>query len=116
MIILKNFLIRLVIIAIPLLGWYFWSEYAFEVNRNKEHPTDVGLGMALVICFLLIVMCVGLLIDFIVRIKNKQYQIAITNIPFLLLFSIPILYINCQFGSYCEDCFCSWFIEFVKNS
>lgn len=112
--ILKNFLIRLLLIALPLIGFYFYSEMAFEANRQKEHPTDVGLGIALLLFFILVLISIGLTVDLIVRIKRKQYKTALTDIPFLMLFSIPILYINCQMGSYCEDCFCSWFFEAFK--
>ncbi len=112
---LKAFLIRLLIIGLPLLGLYFYAQMAFEANSKKEHPTDAGLGIAILLFNLLLIIVIGLIVDLIKRLKRKQYNIALTNVPFLLLFSIPILYIHCQMSSYCEDCFCSWFIDFIKN-
>jgi len=111
--ILIHFFARLLIISVPLLALYLFAEMSFKANREKEHPTDVGLGIAIVLFMLLCFLCFGLLIDSIYRIRRKEYGIALTNLPFLLLFSLPILYINCKMGSYCEDCFCSWFTELI---
>lgn len=108
---LKHFLIRLLIISIPLGILYGYSQMAFEANRQKEHTTDVGLGVAIILFFLLCFMAIGLIADFIIRLRTKQKTIALSNLPFLALFSIPILYIHCQMGDYCENCFCSWFIN-----
>lgn len=112
---LKHFLIRLLIVAVPLTALYFYAQMAFKANRQKEHPTDVGLGIALLLCAVLMVLGIALLTDLIVRIAKKQYTVALSNIPFLLLFLIPILYIACNMSSYCEDCFCNWVIETYKK-
>ena len=108
---LKHFLIRFLIIGLPLIGLYFYSQIAFEANLNKEHPVDAGLGIAILIFTVLFIMFVGLFIDLGVRMIKKQNKIALTNVPFLLLFIIPISYIGCQFTTNCEDCFCSWLIN-----
>ncbi|MFY7988060.1 MAG: hypothetical protein ACOVNP_04200 [Flavobacterium sp.] len=113
--IFKIFLKRLLITGLPLLGLYLFAQIAFENNSKSEHPKDVGLGIALLLFVILFILSVGLIIDFVIRIKRKQYKIAVTNVPFLLLFLFPILYIKCQMSGYCEDCFCSWLIETVKH-
>jgi hypothetical protein len=112
---LKNFLKRLLITGLPLLGLYLFAQISFKANRRSEHPVDAGLGIALLLFVILFILSVGLIIDFVIRIKSKQYKIAVTNVPFLLLFLFPIFYIKCQMGGYCEDCFCSWLIETVKH-
>lgn len=109
-----HFFARLLIVSVPLVALYFFAEMAFETNRQKEHPTDVGLGIAIVLGMMLCVMFMALLIDSIYRIRRKEFGIAMTNLPFLLVFSLPILYINCKMGSYCEDCFCSWFTGLIS--
>lgn len=113
--IFKSFLKRLLITGLPLLGLYFFAQISFESNSRREHPTDAGLGIAILLFIILFLMTVGLLKDLVVRIKRKQYKVAATNIPFLLLFLFPILYIKCQMSDYCEDCFCSWLIDIVKQ-
>jgi len=107
----RHLLLRLVIVTIPLLVLYFFSELAFKVNRQKVHPTDVGLGIALLLAFVLIILFIGFIADLIIRLRKKQYPIAIMNIPFLLAFSAPILNIVCLMTS--RGCFCSWIITTV---
>ena len=112
---LKSFCIRFLIISIPLAGLYFFAQTAFENNRKSEHPTDVGLGVAILFAFILIILFGGFFIDLIVKITKKQYDVAFLNTLFLLLFSLPILYISCRMSSYCESCFCSWIIDVFKD-
>jgi hypothetical protein len=109
-IILTHFFVRFLIVSLPLLGLYFIAQMSFKANREREHPVDAGLGIAILLFFMLCFMFVGLIIDSAYRIRKKQFNIALTNLPFLLLFTFPILYIYCQMG-YCEDCFCRWFLD-----
>ena len=102
----KHIIIRILAIAIPLLLLYFYSEMAFEANRQREHRTDVGLGIAFLLIFVLIILMVGFITDSIVRIYKKQYSIAMINVPFLLLFLIPVLYISCLFSREAFYCQC----------
>ena len=113
--ILQKFLVRILIAGVPLIGLYFYSKIAFEANTKREHPTDVGLGIGFLLFAILVLMSFGFIVDFIIRIKNKQYETSLINIPFLIIFSFPILYIKCQMSSYCKDCFCSWIIEIIKK-
>ncbi|WP_315057028.1 hypothetical protein [Chryseobacterium indoltheticum] len=102
----KHIIIRILAVAVPLLLLYFYSEMAFEANRQREHRTDVGLGIAFLLVFVLIILLVGFITDFIVRIYKKQYSIAMINVPFLLLFLIPVLYISCLFSREAFYCQC----------
>ena len=58
----------------------------------KEHPTDVGLGMAILLTLILVFLFVGFVIDLIVRTRNKQKQIARIDLVFIVLFAVSILY------------------------
>ena len=102
----KHIIIRILAIAIPLLLLYFYSEMAFEANRQLEHRTDAGLGIAFLLVFVLIILLVGFITDSIIRIYKKQYSIALINVPFLLLFLIPVLYISCLFSREAFYCQC----------
>jgi hypothetical protein len=90
--IIKPLALRIAIVAIPLFGWYVYSEIAYQANRMKEHPTDVGLGMAILLTMILFFLFIGFLIDLIVRIRNKQKQIANIDLVFIVLFAVPTLY------------------------
>jgi predicted permease len=108
---IKPFLIRLLIVAVPLLGLYCFAQMAFKANRSSEHPTDPGLGIAFLLIFILIILFIGFIIDFIRRLRYKQYQLAAIDSFFLLLFMIPIVYIGCLIAS--RDCFCKWLIDTI---
>ncbi|MDR2235894.1 MAG: hypothetical protein LBE92_07200 [Chryseobacterium sp.] len=103
--IVKPFLIRLLITAIPLIVIWFWADMAFKANRQKEHPTDVGLGMAVVLFFVLAALLFGFITDCIARLIKKDYKTALIDLPFLIFFLLPILYLNCLWsggGDFCE--------------
>jgi len=104
-----HFIKRVLIVAIPLVCLYFFSMYSIAENNKKLHKGDVGLGLAILLFFILAILLIGFIIDLIYRLRRKQYKIAWTNVPFLLLFLIPISYIHCQMGGCC-DTFCEWFI------
>jgi hypothetical protein len=106
--IFKSFLKRFLIVAIPLLGLYYFSELAFEANRQKEHPTDVGLGIAIFLFFILFILFLGFVIDTIIRIVKKEHKTILINVIFLLPFLILILYIGTLFSG-------GPFYELVKN-
>ncbi|KPE51038.1 hypothetical protein [Chryseobacterium indologenes] len=101
---INHLLIRLLITAIPLIGLYFWAEMAFRANREKEHPTDVGMGVALMLIFVLSALFFGFITDFITRLVKKDYRVALTDVPFLLAFIVPILYLSCLWSD--GDGFC----------
>ncbi|BAP32950.1 uncharacterized protein CHSO_3913 [Chryseobacterium sp. StRB126] len=111
--ILTLFLKRLLITAIPLVCLFIFAEVAFQNNRKKEHPTDVGLGIMLLLAFILIILFIGFMADFIIRLRKKEYQTALTDLPFLLCFFIPALYISCLWTG--GDGFCSWVLDSVRN-
>lgn len=110
---LTLFLKRLLITAIPLVSLFIFAETAFQNNRSKEHPTDVGLGIALMLTFILFSLFIGFMADFIIRIRRKEYKTALTDLPFLLCFIIPALYLNCLWSG--GDGFCSWMLDTVRN-
>lgn len=105
---IKPFIIRLLIVAVPLLLLYFYAGIAFEANRRKEHPTDAGLGIAILLSFILIILFIGFTVDFIKNLRRKQYKIAGFDFCLLLLFTIPIIYIGCLMTS--RECFCGWLL------
>ncbi|WP_407481714.1 hypothetical protein [Elizabethkingia meningoseptica] len=111
--ILKHFLIRLLITVIPLAGLYIYAGIAFRENKQKEHPTDVGLGIAFLLIFILSTLFICFIIDFIVRLLKKDYKVALTDIPFLLFFLIPVLYLNCLWSG--GGAFCGWLTSLIDS-
>jgi len=109
---IKPILIRLLTVAVPLLILYFYAQMAFKANRQREHPTDAGLGIAVLLVFILVVLAIGFITDFIKCLRRKQCKTAWIDFGFLLLFTIPILYIGCLMAS--RDCFCGWLIDTIN--
>ncbi|MBO0592503.1 hypothetical protein I2486_13940 [Cellulophaga sp. E16_2] len=111
---LKKIIVRIVIIALPLVTLYAYFLMESEANSRKEHPTDVGLGIAIMLFFILTVLVIGFSIDLIKRLHKKHYKVAFIDLSFLSLFILPILYINCQMGGCCDD-FCDGYINFMNR-
>ncbi|WP_300673340.1 hypothetical protein [Soonwooa sp.] len=102
---LKSFLKRLLLIVIPLVALYFYAQMAFKHNMEREHPTDVGLGIAFLATGLLLVLLLIFLFDIFKKLKVKNYNIVKIDAFFLLFLSAPIAYLICQITS--RDCFCT---------
>lgn len=90
----KAFLIRLLIVAVPLFGLFIYSSLALEENLHKEHKTDVGLGIAIILGMVLTMLFIGFTADLIYRVVNKQYKMALIDLPFLIPFGVAVVYIN----------------------
>lgn len=86
---------------------------ASAANGADGRPTDVGLGIAILLFFLFCLLALGFSIDFFKKIYQKEHTIAIIDGVFLLLFSIPILYVHCQMGGCCDP-FCDWIINLSR--
>jgi len=108
---LKPFLIRFLIVTVPLLVIYGFAQMAVKANRESEHRTDVGLGIAFLSVFVFLILFVGFAIDLVIRIRRKQRPQVWMDAFFLFLFSIPIAYIICLMVS--RDCFCKWLIDTI---
>ncbi|WP_158976242.1 hypothetical protein [Cellulophaga sp. L1A9] len=107
-------MLRFVIIASPLVILYSYFQMESKANSTKEHPTDVGLGIAIMLFFILVVLAIGFSIDLIKRCSKKQYKVAFIDLSFLSLLVLPILYINCQMGGCCDN-FCNEYINFIRK-
>lgn len=106
---LKSFLKRLLLIVIPLFALYFYAQMAFEANNQREHHTDAGLGIAFMATGLLLILLAFFLVDFIKKIRAKNYNIVKIDAFFLLILCMPIAYLICQITS--RNCFCRSIIK-----
>lgn len=106
---LKSFLKRLMLIVIPVTALYFYAQMAFEANSQREHRTDVGLGIAFLATGLLLALLVIFLFDIIKKIRAKNYNLVKVDTIFLLILLCPIAYLICQITS--RNCFCTSIIN-----
>ena len=82
MTVIKKILLRLILVVFPLTILYFSFQMASEENSHKDHPTDVGLGYAILLFLVFSILFIGFIIDFIKNIKKRDYNTAIIDIPF----------------------------------
>lgn len=75
---------RLLIIVIPLLALYVFTQKTFGSNRQSAHPVDAGMGIAILLMALLVLCFIGFTIDLIKRIVNKDRAGAIIDAVFLV--------------------------------
>lgn len=108
---LKAFLVRLFCATIPLLAIYAYAEMAFRANRKSEHPTDVGLGIAMLLTLVATALFIGFLVDLVKKLRLKDYKTALIDVAFLIPFVLVITYIVCQMTS--RECLCGWLIKAV---
>lgn len=111
--IIKHIAKQLLIISIPLGGLYLFAQHAFAENRKREHPTDVGLGIAILLFLILIALFIYFTINSIIKYRKREYKPLIINCVFLTIFTIPILNIHCLMGS--ELFFCDELLNFTNE-
>lgn len=109
----KHLLIRLLATIVPLLLLYGYAQIAFEANRNREHRTDAGLGIAFLLFFILTILFIGFMIDLIVRYRKKEFKVMLLNLPFLIPLLLFVSYIACLITSRCI--FCEWLIGLMQK-
>lgn len=111
--VIKHFLLNTLIVILPLAGLYVYAEIAFKENKKKEHPTDVGLGIAIFLFFILISLFIFFIVDTIKQYRRKEYKLMAISILFISLFTVPILNIHCLMGG--DIFFCDMLIAFMKS-
>ncbi len=111
--IVKHFIKKLLLILLPLGGLYILAQISFEENRQSKHPVDAGLGIAILLFFILLILFVIFFIDAIKQYKKKEYELMGITIFFLLLFAIPILKILCLMRG--GGFFCDTLLRFTKG-
>ncbi|WP_075343365.1 hypothetical protein [Tenacibaculum agarivorans] len=97
---------KLLVIVIPLLCLYVYAQLVFAENHKKEHPTDVGLGIAIVLFFILSILVVIFLADVLKHFKQREFVLLAIDVFFLILLCIPVLNIDCLMGGdffFCEE-------------
>ena len=94
----KAFVLRFLGFFLPLLALYVYAQYAFYENNLKEHPTDAGLGIALLLFFISVILFGVFLVDAIRQLRRKNYAVLWIDVAFLSIFLIPILYVGLMMG------------------
>lgn len=111
--IIKHITIQLLIIIIPLGGLYLFAQHIFAENRNREHPTDAGLGIAILLFFILIVLFIYFIVNTFIKYRKREYKLLTINCVFILIFTLPILNIHCLMGG--KLFFCDDFLNFIDE-
>jgi hypothetical protein len=69
---------------------------AFEYARTQEHRGDTGLGIAILLGFLTLIMLGAFFIDFIIQIRKRQTLNYLTDALILLMILMPFGWFACN--------------------
>lgn len=110
---IKHIAIQLLIILLPLGGLYLFAQHTFEENSKRQHRTDAGLGIAILLFFILAILFIYFVANTIVKYRKKEYKLLAINCVFLLIFALSILNIHCLIGG--ELFICDNFLNFIDQ-
>ncbi|KRB03211.1 hypothetical protein [Lysobacter sp. Root690] len=98
--------IRLFLFIAPLYALHLFALNAFEQARRQEHHGDTGLGIAIVLGLVSLMMLLGFFIDFIVQIKRKWPAGYLTDAIILLALLMPFGWFACNWYGLGENVAC----------
>lgn len=88
--------LRLLLFIAPLYLLHLFALNAFEQARRQEHHGDTGLGIAIVLGFVSLMLLLGFFIDFIVQVKRKWPAGYLTDAVILLILLMPFGWFACN--------------------
>ena len=104
---LSAIFLRLALFVAPFVLLYLYAEHAFEHARTQEHHGDTGLGIAILLFFVAIVMLFGFFIDLLIHAYYRRAAIALVDIALLTLLLSPIGWFSCHWyggdGAFCRS-------------
>ena len=88
--------IRLVAFMTPLFLLHLYSRSAFEYARTQERHGDAGLGIAILLGFITLVMLGAFLVDFIIQIRRRRPLGYLTSAFIVVLLLMPFGWFACN--------------------
>ena len=88
--------IRLVAFMTPLFLLHLYSRSAFEYARTQERHGDAGLGIAILLGFITLVMLGAFLVDFIIQIRRRKPLGYLTSAFIVVLLLMPFGWFACN--------------------
>lgn len=89
-------IIRLVAFMTPLFLLHLYSRSAFEYARTQERHGDAGLGIAILLGFITLVMLGAFFVDFIIQIRRRKPLSYLTSAFIVLLLLMPFGWFACN--------------------
>ena len=88
--------IRLMAFMTPLFLLHLYARNAFEYARTQERHGDAGLGIAILLGFITLVMLGAFLVDFIIQIRRRRPLSYLTSAFIVLLLLMPFGWFACN--------------------
>ena len=88
--------IRLLAFIAPLFFLHLYSRIAFEYASTQEHHGDTGLGIAILLGFLTLIMLGAFSIDLIIQIRKRRTLNYLTDALILLILLMPFGWFACN--------------------
>jgi hypothetical protein len=80
----------------PLFLLHLYARSAFEYARTQERHGDTGLGIAILLGFMTLVMLGAFLVDFIIQIRKRRPLSYLTSAFIVLLLLMPFGWFACN--------------------
>ena len=92
--------IRFLTFIAPLFLLYLYSQSAVEHARTQERHGDTGLGIAILLGFMTLIMLGAFLVGLIIQIRKRRPHTALADAFIVLMLLMPFGWFACNwFGS-----------------
>ena len=108
--------IRLLAFIAPLFFLHLYSRIAFEYASTQEHHGDTGLGIAILLGFLTLIMLGAFSIDLIIQIRKRRTLNYLTDALILLMLLMPFGWFACNWFGFHNSLACRVPIVFFSHA
>jgi hypothetical protein len=88
--------IRLIVFIAPLFLLHLFAQHAFEYASRQEHHGDTGLGIAILLGFVSLILLMGFLVDIVIQIRKKRMLNYLADAFILAMLAMPFGWFACN--------------------
>lgn len=108
--------VRLLAFVAPLFLLHLYSRSAFEHASTRPHHGDTGLGIAVLLGFLTLLMLGAFLIDVIIQIRKRRTLNYLADACILLMLLTPFGWFACNWFGFHDSSVCRLPIMFFNHA
>lgn len=107
--------IRLLAFIAPLVLLHLYAQNAFEHARTQERHGDAGLGIAILLGFITLILLGAFLIDLIIQIRKRRPLTSLTDAFIVLMLLMPLGWFACNWLGPHHSLACKVPVEFFGH-
>ena len=88
--------LRLGLAVAPFVGLYFYALSAFEHAQAQQHRGDTGLGIALLLGMICVLLMLGFGVDLLVQAARKRVAASIASLAIVAVLCVPFGWVGCN--------------------